>query len=91
MPLFVDLEGVMGGELEGPLVGTVQQAMTSLKTSRIVSGAGDNGAWHVYVRDDDKYVCCFYRHFTKINEMTFTSKTQVRMWLREWLPRIQHQ
>lgn len=60
MALFSGLEGVASGQLHGPVVMGGHAAMKSLLRYRVVSGAGDFGAWTV---------------------------TQVRAWLKEFIPK----
>lgn len=86
MAHFEGLEGVEGGELEGPIVMGGRAAMKALTRHRIVSGCGDNGAWTVWQDDKGAYRCDFCRHRKTINAAVFTSKSKVLDWLKEYIP-----
>lgn len=88
MPELRNCEGVKGGTLLVRVVGSVTAAMSALREGeRAVTGAGDHGAWNVYVRDDGRYHCEFFRYLVTVNVETHSTKKAVREWLTLWVPR----
>lgn len=81
------LSGVRGGKLRGPMADGVGGFMKALMSYRVVSDAGDHGSVMVHVDDDGMYRCAFmvWQH-VRASEILKT-KTAVRNWLKEWLPR----
>lgn len=86
MATFVDLPGVAGGKLEGPMASSVHGFMNALRENRVCSGAGDNGSVTVWLDDEAVWHCSFTRFRMEIDTVTANTKAQVRAWLREWLP-----
>lgn len=83
---FIDLDGVKSGVLYGPFAKSTTAAMRALKSFRVVSGAGNNGSWTVWIDDDGAYHVDFSRfRFTK-NKAVFGTKKQVKEWLQIWIP-----
>lgn len=74
--------------LKGPMVSSVSGFLTALRKHRICSAAGDDGAVNVYRADDGTYRCSFCRYLAYLSNEKFTTKTAVRRWLKEWLPKM---
>ena len=87
MGMYIGLLGVAGGKLEGPMARSVSGIMAELRTNRICSAAGNNGAVTVWKDDDGAWRCAFCRHRMTVGEATVGTKAQVREWLREWMPK----
>lgn len=90
MGLFIGLNGVKGGELEGPLVGmTINRFKVALRESRVCSTAGDNGAVTVWQDDEGKWRCALTRYCVTIEETVVGTKAQIWTWLKEWMPKCE--
>lgn len=85
---FKGMPDVKRGTLRGPMVRTVNGFLIALRKHRICSAAGDDGAVNVYRADDGTFRCSFCRYLAYVSNETFTNKTAVRKWLREWLPKM---
>ena len=92
MSEFVGLPGVRGGRLRPRgkhTASTVSGFMDVLRTGRICSGAGDNGAITVWRDDKGAYRCEFSRFCISISSAEVISKAAVKRWLKDWLPQMQ--
>lgn len=90
MGLFIGLKGVKGGELEGPLVGmTINRFKVALRESRVCSTASDNGAVTVWRDDEGRWRAEYTRFCATVNEAVFETKSQIWVWLKEWMPKCE--
>lgn len=86
---YTGLPGVKGGTLKPRgkhFARTVNGFMVILRKGRICSAAGDNGSCTVWRDDNGLWRCEFSRWRSSVNETTCTKKTEVRQWLKDWLP-----
>lgn len=84
---LANLPGVSAGTIEiSQISSSVSGAMRDLRAQRAATGAGDHGAWTVWLDDAGKYRCEFSRHQVPVNEATYLTLTGVRGWLQAWLP-----
>ena len=84
---FKGMPDVKRGILKGPMVDSISGFMDALRNHRICSAAGDDGAVNVYRADDGTFRCSFCRYLNYVSNETFTTKSAVRKWLKEWLPK----
>jgi hypothetical protein len=91
---YVGLDGVRGGRLKPRgkhIASTVSGFMEILRKKRVCSGAGDDGSATVWRTDKGTYRCEFSRYLSSINSAEFAMKSDVRCWLKEWLPKMERQ
>lgn len=82
MGLYINLDGVKGGKLEGPMVASVSGFMTALRSHRVASAAGDSGAITVWI-DDQGLIHCDRSAFQVTQEkQVFNRKSHVQKWLK---------
>lgn len=89
---YTGLDGVKGGSIRPRgrhMARTVSGLMELLRKGRVCSAASDNGAVTVWKADNGQYHCDFGRFRSSIDHQTFITKKAVRVWLREWLPKIE--
>lgn len=87
MGILSGLPGVRG-DLEAEFASSVTGALDAIKHCRAVTGAGEHGAWSLWVDDDGMYRCEFCRFFRVMDSQIFRRKKDVRAWLRVWVPRV---
>lgn len=85
---FNGMPDVRRKSLKGPMVDSANGFLTALRSHRICSAAGDDGAVNVYIADDGTYRCSFCRYLHYVSNEKFTTKAAVRRWLKEWLPKM---
>lgn len=85
MGMYVGLEGVKGGKLEGPMARTINGFKVALREHRVCSAAGDNGAVTVWQDDEGAWRCVFTRWRSVVEETVLGTK--VWSWLKEWMPK----
>lgn len=89
MPRLCGMEGVAGGSLDCSIAYSMTGTMKALMTERAVTGSGDNGAWNVWIDDAGLYRCNFYRYMQLLDVAAFTTKVELRNWLRTWIPEVE--
>lgn len=83
-----NLPGVKG-DLDGGLVNpSITAFMTALRHGRIASSADGSGSCTVYLDDAGAFRCTFHRYLVALDETTVKTKSAVKVWLAEWLPKI---
>lgn len=86
------LKGLVG--IEGGVIAdcasfyTVSNGIAALRLHRAITTADDNGAIVIYKDDDGTYRCERYRFLISQDESLLKSRTAVRQWLKEQLPKI---
>lgn len=87
MGVYVGLNGVDGGTLEGPTATSISGFKVALRVNRVCSAAGNKGAVTVWQDDEGAWHCAFTRFCAVLDEHVYRTKAQVWAWLTEWMPK----
>ena len=88
MPGLCNLDGTDRKDREAVFVHSGPEAVKKLSKELSVTGAGDNGAFNVWVADDGLYWCQSYRLMVTLETKTFALKKDVGPWVKKWLKKI---
>lgn len=92
MGAFVGLDGVKNGVIVVKGSGfarTVTGILRGLTKDRVCSYASDNGSVTVWRCDDKSYRCDFSRWCVSHNSLSCKTKSEVKTWLKEWMPKCE--
>ena len=91
MGVLTNLEGMSANEIECNLAKQFFRSVTAglrlLKTERVAVSAGDHGSVIIWIDDSGKYRGSFSKFFTTVDSICVSTKKDLAVWLREWLPK----
>ena len=76
------------GELDCVIVRSVTAAKKVLRKGLAATGAGDNGAWHVWRDDNGELRGESFCRMVKQDSRVFTNIKNMEPWLRKWLKKV---
>jgi hypothetical protein len=70
-------------------VHSVTAALQALRAKGAATAASDNGALNIWRDDSGAYRCEFMRYRASVDRQIFHRVSDVRRWLKTWLPKTQ--
>lgn len=83
---YSGLPGVAAPSLDGPMVGSPSGALAALRSARVCSAAGGDGAITAWIDDKGGYRFEVNRHCARVAGERFTSKAALLRSLKAWWP-----